>query len=214
MGIAVLIGAAICALGWLALWIYHKKTGKPWSGDSVGIMRIVTLVLCVVAVMLIVGSGNASNSGWWLEQATEEKTPAQVFLDLTSESTVEDMQRMAAERDLCVIDAGKESRSVEAFYVLVDSRYIAYKESNGVMLYAVFSKNTGRLVSEKLTIRTDEGTAVCRCNIAENGEASYKVWVKTEWYAPRQSFHPQTAQEAIEVVYDAVYTLESADDLL
>lgn len=32
MGIAVLIGAAICALGWLALWIYHKKPGSHGQG--------------------------------------------------------------------------------------------------------------------------------------------------------------------------------------
>lgn len=199
------IGTVICVLGWIGLYVYHKKTCHSWTFESIRIMRGVVFILCAIGAMLIIGVSNSKDSGWWLEQATAEKTPAQVFLRLTSESTEEDLQRIAEEQGLCVVASSKHSGKANAFYVIVDPIYLSHKEGKGVLLYVTFSRTTGSFESAELIIKTDDGTAECRCSISENGAEVYKLLVKTDWYIPKQVYYPKTVQDAVQIAYEAVY---------
>lgn len=203
--ILAIIVPVICALGWIMLYVYHKKTGRPWTFVSVRIMQGVVFLLCAVGAVIAIGVSNSKDSGWWLEQATAEKTPAHVFLSLTPESTEEDLYTFAAMQDLCVIQSSQTNGKTSLFYVMVDPSYLSHKEGDGVLLEVEFSNVTGDFVSCELVIKTEDGTAKCGVEIGDNGLAEYEVSIKTVWYKPAQVFFAESAQAAVQIAYAEVY---------
>lgn len=203
--IYTIIVSVICAAGWLGLYFYHKKIGRSWTFESVRIMKGVVVFLGAVGAVIAIGVSTAEDSGWWLEQATAEKTPAHVFLSLGSESTEEDLYTFAAMQDLCVIQSSQTNGKTSLFYVMVDPSYLSHKEGDGVLLEVEFSNVTGDFVSAELVIKTENGTAKCGAEIGDNGLAEYEVSIKTVWYKPARVFFAESAQAAIQIAYAEVY---------
>lgn len=205
VNVFTIIATVICALGWICLYVYHKKSGRLWTFGSINTMKGIVFFLCVIGVLITIGVRNSKDSGWWLEQATAEKTPARVFLQLTAESTEKDLQRFAEAQKLCVVESSKNNGNTKSFYVMVDPNYLSHKEGKGVLLYVTFFGDTGGVESAELIIKTDDGTAECGYSVKENGVEGYRLSVKTDWYLPKQVYCPGTAQEVLQIAYQAVY---------
>lgn len=200
-----IIVAILCAAGWLGLFFYHKKTGRLWTFESVRTMQGLVVFLCVIVALIAIGIGYSKASGSWLEQATPEKTPAQVFLTLTSETTEEELRETAGTLDMYVIESSQHNHKTSLFYIVVDPSYLSHKEGLGVLLQVKFSQAENTLDSAELKIKTGNGTARCICKISADNTENYTVLLRSDWYAPKKVYHPETAQEAVQIAYNTVY---------
>ena len=202
-----LIILAVLILGWLGMLLYLRRKRLPVTKERIHDLHIPTIFLCIIVLCVFLGL-SSYGGGEYMEQATPEKTPSNVFLILTRDTTPEELCTRSQEQGLYCIGPVQDGKT-SAYYILVDTFYLSHQEANGVLLKVRFSDDAGCLLSAKLTIRTNDGRAKCWYYPTEDTEwfrpTGYTLTTKTGVLSLPRTLHPETAQDAIDYVYEMVY---------
>ena len=202
-----LIILAVLILGWLGMLLYLRRRSLPVTRERIHDLYIPLILICIIVLCVFLGM-SSYGGGEYMQQATPEKTPSNIFLILAHDTTPEELCARAQEQGLICIGPVQEGKT-EEYYIVVDSFYLSHQEANGVLLKVSFSDDTGCLLSAKLTIRTNDGTARCWYYPTEDTEwfrpMGYTLTTKTGVLSLPRTLHPETAQDALDCAYATLY---------
>lgn len=211
------IALALVVLGTVLYITSPKGRARRKNGESflmiyldIGVIFMVIAIIAAVTVSMVYSSRVEEEDAM---NITAANTPVHLFLELSPDLTVEEVDAMTEEY-------GWYNFSVEVNYasgkkqiemtIYPEEEILSSLSANGAYIELTFTTDDSpTLLSAKLVIKTDDGSATCCYYPTEytdsGGETGFNLTVKAKGKLFSEKYLLDTAQEVIDIVYPIVY---------